>query len=45
MPSIVENRQVFEMWRSSECDLYCVSTAICRRLELARLERTKSMSR
>src|SRR5215213_7680841 len=40
---MVDIRQVNEMCRSSECDLYWVRTAICRMPALARLERTKSI--
>ena len=45
MPSIVDMRQVLEMWRSRLCDLYCVRTTICRYPEFARLLRAKSISR
>ena len=38
-------RHVCEMCRSSECDLYWVSTTIWRSPELIRLEIAKSMSR
>ncbi len=40
-----ESRQVCEMWRSRLCDLYWVSTTICRSPEFSRLLSAKSMSR
>ena len=42
---MVDIRQVREMWRSRECDLYCVSTAIWRMPAFARLDSTKSIKR
>ena len=40
-----DSRQFCEMWRSSECDLYCVRTQIRRYRALTRLDSTKSISR
>ena len=44
-PASPDSRQFCEMWRSSECDLYCVSTQIRRYRALTRLDSTKSISR
>ena len=38
-------RHVVVMWRSSECDLYCVSTAIREKPPFTRFDRTKSIIR
>jgi hypothetical protein len=38
-------RQVKEMCLSSECDLYCVNTAICRISAFAKFDKTKSIKR
>ena len=44
-PRIAGSRQVCETCRSSECDLYCVSTTILLNPELIRFANAKSMSR
>ena len=44
-PASPDSRQFCEMCRSSECDLYCVSTQIRRYRALTRFDSTKSISR
>ena len=44
-PRTLESRQVWEMWRSSECDLYCVSTQMRCSPPLTMFDNTKSISR
>ena len=44
-PSIDDSRQVVEMCRSSECDLYWVSTQILMYPAFTMLDNTKSINR
>ncbi len=44
-PSTLDRRQVWEMWRSSECDLYWVSTQMRCSPPLTMFDSTKSIRR
>src|SRR5664279_4077644 len=45
LPSSGDIRHVRAMWVSSECDLYWVSTTMCRYREFTRFDRAKSTNR